>query len=254
MGAKWIDLLDPGADEVRAQAPRPIEDSALELLLDKPEHEDEPRPTLQGHGEYVFGVFLSAVVRHEQDAVFYQEVDIVATADTVLTIRKTPPGCAPLDLEQIRRAVKPDDSAGMILYRLVDDIAERYLDLIDDLDEEIDELEDAADVEDPERTRARISKLRHDLLHIRRTLSPMRDAIRRVVDDVVEVAPPHLHSRALRSELLAPLPGDPLAVRIRLVVGADHRHDRGPTLVFPAQALDLAARERFGRRLAAAVP
>jgi Mg2+ and Co2+ transporter CorA len=36
-------------------------------------------------------------------------------------------------------------------------------------------------------TRERISDLRHDLLHIRRTLAPMRDAVRRVVDDVVEV-------------------------------------------------------------------
>jgi magnesium transporter len=29
--------------------------------------------------------------------------------------------------------------------------------------------------------------LRHDLLHIRRTLSPMRDAVRRVIDGVVDV-------------------------------------------------------------------
>jgi magnesium transporter len=36
-------------------------------------------------------------------------------------------------------------------------------------------------------TRARISELRHGLLHIRRTLAPTRDAVRRVVDDVVEV-------------------------------------------------------------------
>ena len=36
-------------------------------------------------------------------------------------------------------------------------------------------------------TRVRLSELRHDLLHIRRTLAPTRDAIRRVVDNVVEV-------------------------------------------------------------------
>src|ERR671932_745282 len=39
----------------------------------------------------------------------------------------------------------------------------------------------------PAETRERISALRHDLLHIRRTLAPTRDAVRRVVDDVVEV-------------------------------------------------------------------
>ncbi|MGH3000685.1 MAG: CorA family divalent cation transporter, partial [Gaiellaceae bacterium] len=38
-----------------------------------------------------------------------------------------------------------------------------------------------------EATRTRISALRHDLLHIRRTLAPMRDAVRRVIDGIVEV-------------------------------------------------------------------
>ena len=36
-------------------------------------------------------------------------------------------------------------------------------------------------------TRNRLSELRHDLLHIRRTLAPTRDAVRRVVDNVIEV-------------------------------------------------------------------
>jgi len=74
-----------------------------------------------------------------------------------------------------------------MFYRLVADIAERYLDLVDELDEEIDELEDTVETAPAQRTRSRLSELRHDLLHIRRTLAPTRDAIRRVVDNVVEV-------------------------------------------------------------------
>jgi magnesium transporter len=184
---KWIDLLDPTAEELRNAAPRELEESAFELLLTQPQHEDEPRPTLQGHGDYVFGVFLSAVVMREQDRVYYQEIDLVLTHEIVLTVRKTPPGCHAYDIDPLRQSIKEDDSTGMIVYRLVDDIAEQYLDLIDDLDEEIDELEDHVETNVPEVTRARISQLRHDLLHIRRTLTPMRDAVRRVVDDVVDV-------------------------------------------------------------------
>ena len=187
MAVNWIDLLDPTAEELRARAPRELEESAFDLLLEEPKHEDEPRPTLQGHGDYVFGVFLAAVVLHDQNAVHYQEIDIVLTRDTLLTVRKTPPACHPFDIEPLRTAVKSTDSTGMIAYRLVDEIAERYLDLIDDLDEEIDELEDLVETQEPETTRGRISELRHDFLHIRRTLTPMRDAVRRVVDDVVDV-------------------------------------------------------------------
>ena len=181
-------MVDPTPDELRAKAPRELEEPALARLLAPPEHEDEPRPTLQGHGDYVFGVFLVAVAKSEEDLVFYQEIDLVLTHETLLTVRKTPPGGRPAcDVGIVKKSVKPTDSAGMIAYRLLDEIAERYLDLVDALDGEIDELEDKVEDQPAERTRSRISRLRHDMLHIRRTLAPMRDAVRRVIDDVVEV-------------------------------------------------------------------
>jgi magnesium transporter len=188
MAAKWIDLLDPTADELRAQCPRELEESAIELLLKEPEHDDEPRPTLRGHGDYIFGVFLLAQAVPEEDTIYYQQIGLVITSDTLVTVRKTPPGGRPpYDLQPVRAAVRKTDPAGMLVYRIVDDIAERYLDLVDDVDAEIDELEDKVEGQPASITRDRISELRHDLLHIRRTLAPMRDAVRRVVDDVVEV-------------------------------------------------------------------
>ena len=188
MTATWIDLLDPSPEELRAKAPRELEETALERLLAPPEHEDEPRPTLQGHGDYVFGVFLIAVAVPEEDSVYYQEIDLVLTHETLLTVRKTPPGGRPAcDVAVVQKTEKPEDSAGLLAYRLLDEIAERYLDLVDALDDEIDELEDRVETQQAELTRARISTLRHDLLHIRRTLSPMRDAVRRVIDGTVEV-------------------------------------------------------------------
>ena len=188
MAATWIDLLDPSADALRAEAPKELEETALERLLAPPAHEDEPRPTLQGHGDYVFGVFLVAVAQRDDDSVYYQEIDIVLTHDTLLTVRKTPAAGLPAcDVDLVRMSVKPDDSAGMMAYRLIDEIAERYLTLVDDLDEEIDELEDLVEKQSAGATRLRIGALRHDLLHIRRTLTPMRDSVRRVIDNSVEV-------------------------------------------------------------------
>jgi len=188
VAARWIDLLDPNADELREKAPRELEESAIELLLAPPEHEDEPRPTLQGHGDYVFGVLLVAVAVPDDDDVFYQEIDVVITHDTLLTVRKTPEGNRPAcDVAIVKKTVKPTDSAGMMAYRLYDEIAERYLDLVDALDGEIDELEDKVESQPAELTRARISSLRHDMLHIRRTLGPLRDAVRRVTDGTVDV-------------------------------------------------------------------
>jgi magnesium transporter len=185
--AEWIDLIDPSEDKLREKLPESIKESALELLLAPAQHNDEPRPTLQAHGDYIFGVFLVAVAIPEDDRLFYQEVDVIVTHDVLISVSKTPPGEHPYDPRPARESCRPDDNAGMMLYRLVDDIAERYLDLVDALDAEIDELEDNVETSPPPVTRDRLSELRHDLLHIRRTLAPTRDAVRRVIDNVIEV-------------------------------------------------------------------
>jgi magnesium transporter len=185
--AEWIDLIDPSPEQLRGSLPREVQESALALLLAPAQHADEPRPTLQAHGDYIFGVFLVAIPVREEDRVFYQEVDVVLTRDVLVTVSKTPPGEEPYDPRPVRESCHPDDEAGMMLYRLVDDIAEHYLDLVDTLDAEIDELEDGVESAAAGVTRARLNELRHDLLHIRRTLAPTRDAVRRIVDNVIEV-------------------------------------------------------------------
>jgi Mg2+ and Co2+ transporter CorA len=105
----------------------------------------------------------------------------------LVTVRKTPPnGRPPYDISPAQDACRPEEGIGIIVYHLVDDVAERYLDLIDQLNDEIDELEDHVEDLPNDRIRERLSRLRHDLLHIRRTLSPTRDAVRAVVDNRIE--------------------------------------------------------------------
>jgi magnesium transporter len=128
-----------------------------------------------------------AVAVPDEDTVFYQEVDIVITPDRLVTVRKTPQGRPPFDPKGVREAIGDDHDAGMVAYQLVDDVAESYLDLIDELNNEIDELEDAIETWPGPRIRARLSDLRHDMLRIRRTLAPTRDAVRRVVDNRVDL-------------------------------------------------------------------
>jgi magnesium transporter len=185
----WIDLLDPDEAELRRHAPRELQPRAVEELLRRADPDGNTRPQLQGHGEYVFGVLLVAVLDPDRDRLFYQEVDLVITRETVLTVRKTPSGETPFDPARVQEVCAARESVppGMVACHLVDEIAERYLDLLDDLDGEIDELEENIDVWPSERTRKRLTDLRHDLLRIRRTLAPTRDAVRGVVDGRVDV-------------------------------------------------------------------
>ncbi len=187
--AEWIDLLDPTEQELHDALPGEIHERALELLREPARHDDEPRPRLEGHDRYVFGVFLVPIMVREEDRVFYQEVDVVATRERLVTVRKTPERGHAFDLSAARESVaqETDPRPGLMVYRLVDLIAEYFLDLVDAIDDEIDELEDGIEQWPATQIRSRISALRHDLLHVRRTVAPTRDAIRRVVDRRIDV-------------------------------------------------------------------
>jgi len=188
VGATWTDLLDPDRADLEQVCPGNLHPRALDRLVAPAEAPgDEPRPTLEAHTGYVFGVFLVAVAVPDEDTVFYQEVDIVITPDRLVTVRKTPQGRPAFDPRGVREAMGDDRTAGMVAYQLVDDVAESYLDLVDDLNNEIDELEDAIEAWPGPRVRERLSALRHDMLRIRRTLAPTRDAVRRVVDNRVDL-------------------------------------------------------------------
>jgi magnesium transporter len=187
--AEWIDLLDPDEAELRQVVPTQIHPRALEQLLEPARHDDEPRPRLEGHDHYIFGVFLVPVCIRGQDRVFYQEIDVVATRARVVTVRKTPERGHPVDLTPVRDVLEAghESRSGIIFYRIVDLIAEDFLDLVDVLNEEIDELEEGITSWTSRQVSLRISELRHDLLHVRRTVAPTRDAIRRVVDRRIDV-------------------------------------------------------------------
>jgi len=184
---EWVDLLDPSEDELRKALPSHLHPQAIETLLEPHTHADDPRPKIESHGSYAFAVLLVPVVVATEDRIYYREVDLLLTRDHVLTVRKTPPDGTPLDLSDVAAIVHAGAPSGMVAYHIVDDVAEGFLDMVDDVHEEIDELEDHVDDWDNAKIRRRLSDLRHDLLHIRRTLAPTRDAVRRVIDNRVDL-------------------------------------------------------------------
>jgi magnesium transporter len=186
-GHRWIDLLDPTAETLSERLPAIVHDRALEQLLAPAQHEDEPRPKLEPHGDYVFGQLLVPVLLTDVDEIVYQEVDLVITRDVLVTVRKTPEGGRPpWNPDSARASCRDEDTVAMVVYHVIDDVAEGFLDLVDGINDKIDELEDHVEEWRSERIRMRLSSLRHDMLHIRRTLSPTRDAIREVIDNRVE--------------------------------------------------------------------
>jgi magnesium transporter len=196
--SKWIDLLDPTEEELRVHIPRDVDQRVVDEVLRPADPEGMIRPLLKGHGDYVFGRLIAAAIDPERDRLCFREIDVIVTREHLLTVRKTTPGDQPFDPAEVQEicAAHAHHAPGTVLYHLVNEIAEGYLDLLDDLDGEIDELERNLDTWKSPEIRRRVSELRHDLLRIRRTVAPTRDAVRGIADGRVDI-----HGGLLRREV-----------------------------------------------------
>ena len=176
-----IDLVDPTPHELLSQVATRLDPEAVEsLCADRGEGQDA-RPTLESHGTYVLGILLFPGRLDDADRVVYHELGFVASPDALVTVRKTGVDGHVVDLsglEHLNGSLGP----GLLVHRLVDAAAESYLDLVDSLYEEIDRLEDHVDDPPAGAVQARLSALRHEMLHARRNASATRAAVRRVVD------------------------------------------------------------------------
>jgi magnesium transporter len=201
-GARWIDLLDPTRAELREASPVGLHPRALELLLAPP---GEARPTLESHGDYVLGVLVATEVEREDYRVQFREVDLVLTPGLAISVRKTPVGGTPFDVEPVESAcdARRIRSAGQIAHHFLDVVTEGYLDAADALNDESAEIEDGIESWPGEQTRRRLSELRRDLLTVRRMLTPTRDAVRRVVDGRVDVGENLIFDRSLELDFAA---------------------------------------------------
>jgi Mg2+ and Co2+ transporter CorA len=186
MGARWVDLLDPTREEVLAALPVQVDPEVVEVLAAE-DTGHEPRPLLEAHGASIFGVFVATRPVPDEDRISYQEVDIVATTELLVTVRKAPADGVAFDPAALYPAAEAGEPAGVLVHRVVDEIATSYLATLDASYAEIEEIEDAIDDWPARRVRARVSSLRHELLVLRKTVSATRAAVRRILDGRTEV-------------------------------------------------------------------
>lgn len=187
MATRWIDLVEPTHEEVLHVLPGHVDPEVVEVLAARSEDGRVPRPLLEGHGAYVFGVLVAMQPFPDEDRISYQEIDIVATRELLVTVRKTPTDGVAFDPVVVRPAAEAGEPVGLLVQKLFDDVADSYLEALDAGHAEIEELEDSIDLWPSARVRARVTALRHEFLHIRKTVAASRAAVRRVLDGRVEI-------------------------------------------------------------------
>lgn len=183
--ARWTDLWVPDEETLRAALPPGVHEITIARLLKPGDREAPPRPRLEARNGYVFGVLAAPGSDGRQGSV--EEIDVVITATTIVTVHKSPRSTESITFDAaVAAAERTAAPTGLCLYTVVDEIAERFLAVIDRFEEEIDGLEDHVTEWPSDVIRSRISQTRHDILHVRRILTPTRDAARSVLDGRVD--------------------------------------------------------------------
>ena len=178
----WVDGVDPGEEEIdvlRKQL------DLHELVVEDIHHRGQ-RPKVEIYGPHVFAA-LRPISLAGGDLV-EAELFVIASERALVTIRFSPV----FDLANaihrwpLLHAVSPGPAGAF--YAVADEVADDYLEVVEDLEDRADELEAKVFRAEPapsERTQLQqdLVRLRRDTVHLRRHAVPMRQAIDRLADD-----------------------------------------------------------------------
>lgn len=183
---RWIDLVAPTAQELAQALPAGVDPWVVDVI-GTPAGAAAVRPTLEPHGSYVYGHLVTPVVV-EGEQLEFEELGLVATPDLIVTVSH-PTGTQPPGARSPLHAVEHRATdIGHALHLLFEQIAGDFLSATDGLFERIDKAEDLANTGSADDVPARLSSIRHDVIHLRRHVSGLRNAIRRIVDGRTDVA------------------------------------------------------------------
>ena len=177
----WVDLIDPSDDELgQLQAEFDLHELAVE-----DSRRWGQRAKIDFYSQHLFLV-VHGIDLDDRGAVVDREVHLFAGGGFfVITVRREPL----FDFHKAgeRFGGAPElarEGIGYLLYLILDEVVDGYLDLIEAFEDRSDEIEDtvALDEDDPkgEKTRAlakQIFRLRQQVVRFRRLTSPMREVV-----------------------------------------------------------------------------
>jgi magnesium transporter len=178
----WLDLDEPGDEEERFLADtfhfHPL---ALEDMRKRGQ-----RPKLEDFDKYMFLVYYGASERTAGEAeVVLQEVHAFISGSYIITSH-----AGPIDaLEDGRKRLKaqPPRSEQFVVYRILDALTDSFFPVLERLDDELEQLDEQIFDDPSPANLERITRLRRQLVELRRIATPQRDLLARGTDDILEI-------------------------------------------------------------------
>src|SRR5947209_17879070 len=167
----WVDVANPSEDDLRCLQ----QEFSLHALAMEDVHEHHQRPKLEKYPTHAFIVVYSSEL---------QELDIFVGPTWVITVRESAEADQAWSLENARarfdRTHPEQCDVGFLVYVLLDEIVDGYLDETDQAEERIEELEDLIFSERHQsetEVQQRLFDVRRRLLKFRRAIVPLREVV-----------------------------------------------------------------------------
>jgi Mg2+ and Co2+ transporter CorA len=182
----WTDLVDTARDAVvQATEALHVDPATIDRLAATASGERPPLPLLEAHSGCILAVLAYPV--STQGRADYLELDVLASPDAVVTVRKAGASGALAPVDGVAARADGDAPVGALVHAAIDDAADAFLVLVDDIFASIDDLEDEIEQLSGADVRRRIAAVRNELLRARRVSSMTRTVARRILDGRVDI-------------------------------------------------------------------
>ncbi|MFC7494151.1 MULTISPECIES: magnesium/cobalt transporter CorA [unclassified Nocardioides] len=148
------------------------------------------RPKLERYDEMMFLVLKTLWYVDEDDAVETGEIAMFVGGDFVVSVRHGKGN----ELHSAREKLESTDRVlghgpGGVVYAVMDRVVDGYLDVVDELVVDVDEIETSVFSADRTNDSARIYVLKRELAEVRRAVLPLREPVARMASGAVPAVP-----------------------------------------------------------------
>ncbi|HOZ71667.1 MAG TPA: magnesium/cobalt transporter CorA [Spirochaetales bacterium] len=167
----------------------------------------EHRPKLEDFGRYLF-IITKMMSRRPDDSIEYEQISVVLTSNTVITIQESPGDCYGPVRERLRTGAGRlrRMGASVLAYALLDVTVDHYFSLLEWLGTRLEEFEDTAAVASEatafmsglQDVKADLNRFKRILWPIRETVAELRHSESPLLDDSLEPFLRDLHDNSVQ--------------------------------------------------------
>lgn len=176
----WVDVVDPDTDDFD----RIVNEFGLHPLAVEDAREHGQRPKLEHYANHSFVVAYSREMA---------EVDLFIGPNWLVSVRERNPQGEVSHIDAIRSRFQREGTdpttVGHLVYVVLDELVDGYLDRSDAIEDQVEKIEEMIildQVGSPGEIQTQLLRLRRDLLHFRKVVTPLRDVLVRLQRGEVE--------------------------------------------------------------------